>query len=346
MIKAGQDTLDTDFIINLVAGEALSARDAVYISTADGKAYKCDADDVTKLGFVGFAQEAVSSGATLNIVHSSQMTGFSSLTIGATYYISGTAGAITSTAPNKAIAVGVALSASVIKIKSKVLDVVPSVQSFSSSGTWNKPGYGTMALIEVWAGGGSGGSRTTTGLTGGGAGGGYNSRIIPLSSLGETETVTIGDGGVGVSGNSNGNPGGNTSFGSYVSAYGGGAGQNDPATVTGGTGGGSIAAEIPTTPISGAGGTNAAGGHGELSGGGAGGNFDGGKANKGGGGGAGTNSGSGAGAGGTSVNGGAGGAGNTAGSATAGSVPGGGGGGSNTGTSGAGGKGQARVVVF
>ena len=55
MIKTAQTIAASDFVIVTTAGEALSARDAVYISSTDGKAYKCDADDTTKLAFRGTA---------------------------------------------------------------------------------------------------------------------------------------------------------------------------------------------------------------------------------------------------------------------------------------------------
>lgn len=116
MIKSGQQILDTDFIFSLTAGENLSANDACYISTSDGKVYKCDADDTTKMDFVGFAQEAATTNNTVRLIHDGQMTGLSSLTIGAVYYLSGTAGAITATAPTNVKVVGKAISATILKI--------------------------------------------------------------------------------------------------------------------------------------------------------------------------------------------------------------------------------------
>src|SRR5690606_9015567 len=72
---------------------------------------------------------------------------------------------------------------------------------------------------------------------GGGGGGGYNSKLMPLSALGTTETVTIGAGGAAVTAdNTDGNAGGHTTFGAHVAAFGGGAGSGD---LGGGGGGGS-----------------------------------------------------------------------------------------------------------
>lgn len=116
MIKPGEKIRSSDFIISVVAGETLSTRDAVYISPSDGKAYKTDADDLSKLGFIGFVQEGVASGATVIIRQFGMMTGFSGLTAGSIYYVGGTAGAITATRPTNFKIVGVAVSTSAIRI--------------------------------------------------------------------------------------------------------------------------------------------------------------------------------------------------------------------------------------
>lgn len=91
---------------------------------------------------------------------------------------------------------------------------------------WSKPSVGTMALIECWGGGGGAG-RTASAGAGGGGGGAYAYKIVPLSQLGATETVTVGAGGTGRTGSAGaGTAGGNSSFGSWVIAYGGAGGAN------------------------------------------------------------------------------------------------------------------------
>lgn len=107
-------------------------------------------------------------------------------------------------------------------------------QSFTSSGTWTKPGgYDTTAMVlcQVWSpgGGGSGGN-----AAGGGGGGSYREFWLALSSCGSTESVTVGTGGAGGANTAAGTSGGTSSFGSHVTSYGGSGG----GVSNGGCGGG------------------------------------------------------------------------------------------------------------
>lgn len=198
---------------------------------------------------------------------------------------------------------------------------------FTASGTWTKPSGldpNTMVTIELW--GGGGGSRNVSGNNRGGGGGAYARRMMRLGDIPSSVAVAIGSGG-GPDAN-----GGNTSFGSLLTARGGKA----PTSSGGGSGGepfdvvfsgGAAAtdssAATPSAHENGGGG----GGYGSVSG-----YPDGAPAIYGGGGG-GANYSGGNGNGGTSVYGGNGGDGNSAGSA-----PGGGGGGNASGA-----RGEARI---
>lgn len=257
-------------------------------------------------------------------------------------------------------------------------------QVFDASGTWTKPGTGTVALIQAWGAGGSGGRGGAAHGGGGGGGGAYIEKLVAVASLSAAVTVTIGAGGVAISADdTDGNVGGDTTFGAYLAAYGGGGGSGDNAgdnaggggggltsagstavTTTGGTGGGpagsiggaSTAAANNANPFGGAGGgsANSAGGVG-LYGGGGGGAGDtittglaGGASVFGGGGGGGGCGATAGGAGGSAIihggNGGAGGF--DANVGTDGTAPGGGGGGSESGNSGAGAAGRVVVTVW
>lgn len=134
-----------------------------------------------------------------------------------------------------------------------------TLNEYSSSGTWTKPAGATFVMVELWGGGGGGGSgrrravgTARLGGTGGG-GGAYKYFLFKASDLGATENVTIGAGGTGGAAvtvnDTNGNDGaagGNTTFGSHLTAYGGSAGTGGTTTAAGGgAGGGGMASGGP-----------------------------------------------------------------------------------------------------
>lgn len=253
-------------------------------------------------------------------------------------------------------------------------------QVFTGSSTWAKPTAGqTMARVEMWAGGGSGGVDSDG--AGGGGGGAYAVKVIALASLSASVSVTVGSGGAGRSSFGPGAGGGNSSFGSYLTAYGGGGGGQDDDNngSDGGSGGGLTSAGVdggfdavggrdgggPNGLLGSElwgdnsnGGTaraNAFGGGGSTANGGTGGAAWWG----GGGGGGSSDSGGSFGSGGSSVFGGGGAAGSAGPSAggsvfggagglsgVSGSIPGGAGGGIGTGTSGSGARGEVRITCW
>jgi hypothetical protein len=213
---------------------------------------------------------------------------------------------------------------------------------YTTSGTWTKPvdtPNNAMVVIEAWGGGGSGRGDTgsSDGSGGGGGGGAYNQAILPASDILDTVDVTVGIGGILIDG-------GNSSFGTYLTAYGGsrGIGGNSATNGVGGPGGGQFD-NSDGAPAS----TNAS----TWTGGGGGGptTKSGGKATYGGGGGGGASTNTTTqGTGGTSINGGKGGNGARSSRGGDGTAPGGGGGGhADSGSSpGYGARGEVRVYVI
>ncbi|EFL0316804.1 phage tail protein [Escherichia coli] len=116
--------------------------------------------------------------------------------------------------------------------------------------TWNVPDIvkkGRRVRVKVIGGGGSGGypsiSSTNAAGGGGGGGGGVSESVIDLTGI-DTVTITVGSGGESQNTSTrNGNPGGTSSFGAYLSATGGdGGGQ-----VSGGAGGKGVGGQINTS---------------------------------------------------------------------------------------------------
>ena len=106
----------------------------------------------------------------------------------------------------------------------------PTVNVFSTSGTWTKPSGLQYVIVEVVGGGGGGAPSEDSSInnTGaGGGGGGYSKKVFLATALGATEAVTVGLGGSGETNtgtsNDDGTAGGVSSFGSVLSANGGGA---------------------------------------------------------------------------------------------------------------------------
>ncbi len=130
------------------------------------------------------------------------------------------------------------------------------IQVFTASGTWIKDPQAKIIRVELWGAGGGGSSGrkgVSTGNASGAAGGGggaFVERFFDASALGASETVTIGAGGLGgvgqtsltTNGNSGSN-GGNTTFGSLLTAFGGGFATGANATNSdSGAGGGVLSA--------------------------------------------------------------------------------------------------------
>ncbi len=237
MIKAGQTIDAADLIISIIAGENITANDAIYISTADGKAYRTDSDDLTKLGFAGFAQETITTGNAITIKLNGIMAGFSGLTVGTEYFLSGTTGAITATPPTNFKSVGVALTTTTLRIATWL---TKRVRIYSGTiTTWTKYDYIKYIDLDVQAAGASGGGSTASNIVGSGGGaGGRSLRTMRASDITSPVTIWAGTGGVVVS-NADGKPGNPSSFGTYATASAGSAGVKGTAgsAPAGGTGG-------------------------------------------------------------------------------------------------------------
>lgn len=97
--------------IILTAGETIAVNDLIFIDQNDGKAYEAQANVIAEgvnSIITGFAMESATANNSLRVRVMGKVTGFTDLTVGRLQYMSDTAGAITETAPNNVIAVGIA----------------------------------------------------------------------------------------------------------------------------------------------------------------------------------------------------------------------------------------------
>ena len=220
-------------------------------------------------------------------------------------------------------------------------------RTFTASGTFTKPpGYLFFSGL-IWGGGGAG-VRNDNGQTcGGGGGGGCVAFILPVANVSASQSFTIGAGGA--AGTNPGGSGGNSTFTSTVTAFGGAGAQSAGNAGTGGkaTGATFTRSAVPDRDfnseyIATTGDTQAGGPSYYAGGTGSGADSSaGGYSVYGGGGGSGGRTQSNAG--GTSVYGGAGGGGGFNTAATAGTAPGGGGGGARNAAAASGARGELRI---
>lgn len=135
-IQSGQNALASEMsnIGHFVAGETISANDAVSLNYSDYKIYKASAAAFDhRLNFIGFALAGASSGAAVNINTANVVNEKTGLTSNTLYYLSNTQGAISTSAGTYERLIGRTVTTS--KIIRKRGMVALNAISIASSGT-------------------------------------------------------------------------------------------------------------------------------------------------------------------------------------------------------------------
>lgn len=81
-----------------------------YQSDSDNEFYMCDANDTSKMKFLGFTTSKGNDGEDINMTFAGIVTGFTGLSEGEKYYLSDTAGEISSSPGTNEVLVGIAIS--------------------------------------------------------------------------------------------------------------------------------------------------------------------------------------------------------------------------------------------
>ena len=145
------------FVVSLVAGETVAARDAVYVEPTltpgtAGRVYKMDGDVLvksTQAFFVGFVTTGVSAAANVAVQISGVVSGFSGLTTGAVYYASSTVGAITATKPVHPVPLGMAISATQLLVNTGIKRETDQTENVGAIYGYAMGGYSGAAVATT-----------------------------------------------------------------------------------------------------------------------------------------------------------------------------------------------------
>jgi hypothetical protein len=140
--------------LTLLAGQALSTGDALYIASADGKAYKTDATFPNEKveNFIGFAASAVAASTNITVKTGPNVDGFAGLIPGSVYYLSSSLGDI-STSPSSAFKpVGIATGPSTLYMfptQAHRTRVVTPTLNLPAIGSWADTAIGVGFRAKV-----------------------------------------------------------------------------------------------------------------------------------------------------------------------------------------------------
>lgn len=135
-----------------VAGATLPV--PAYQDTSDNEFYACDANDATKLEFVGFIISDGNDGDAIDIQFNGIVKGFSGLDEGEKYYVQDVAGTIGKTVGTYKVLAGIAISETeLLIIENTVLEYVEialaSWSRVSSTSTWEN--WDLSSIIPIGA---------------------------------------------------------------------------------------------------------------------------------------------------------------------------------------------------
>jgi len=151
LVNGGTVSFNPQILTTQVAGENLTANQAVYFKESDQRWYKIDADSTSTYQMLkrGFANATQTTGGTLGILVTGLMSGFSGLTPGSKYYASNTAGDISTTPGTNTIYVGTAFSATQLIVDPYVRDIPYGNEKDALAGSLGTPSSSNLYLTQL-----------------------------------------------------------------------------------------------------------------------------------------------------------------------------------------------------
>jgi hypothetical protein len=135
---------------SFTAGETINGATTpvpVYFDNSSDKIFACDANVLTKLEFIGFANTNSTDGNAIDVVYAGKVSGFSSLTIGEKYYVQDSVGTIGTTIGTAEIYVGTAVSSTEILIDNNTKNYPQYISQQAISTNNNTI---NSSIVSVW----------------------------------------------------------------------------------------------------------------------------------------------------------------------------------------------------
>lgn len=168
VVSGGTVTFDQQVLTNQTLGETISVNDVVYFKGADSRWWKADADLTATFDELelGISKTAGAAAASATIARSGPVSGFVGLTSGSKYYLSNTAGGISTSAGTNSVYIGTALSTTVLLLDSRAAEMPTAGEKDALAGTAGTPSSSNKYITQDgMADGSSSPSQTTQNAT-------------------------------------------------------------------------------------------------------------------------------------------------------------------------------------
>lgn len=143
VVNGGTVTFDQQIVSGQLAGETVAVNDVVYFKESDQRWWKADADLTATFDQLqlGICKTAAGAGVAIQVAISGPVSDFTGLTAGSKYYLSNTAGAISTSAGTNSVFIGWALSTTQILFSTfyKTLPSQKEKDAMAGGGNYGTP---------------------------------------------------------------------------------------------------------------------------------------------------------------------------------------------------------------